>query len=244
MRHPAETFRSISLSGSISGTYLLAVSQPQDALTPEVALVLTFRLVNSLAACRKSPDPADAVVLVSRQGNSSPAVQALDLRLTGKGSIGSITSQGSTFQMIVICKDFFMNGTARSWRAAGSPSGVATLLAGRRVKVTGSYQGMKSFTLAEFTSEMTQGLKLARTIASASLDGRDVVLITYSDGSKLTYHGPGGLTRCGTSRPEPTADKLTSPNSAPRSTSFRQRTRSTWPTLVSWVLPGYCLGRA
>lgn len=110
---------------------------------------------------------------------------SLDLRLTGKGCVGSITSQGATFQVIVFGDDFFMNGPVQSWKAAGSPGGVATVLAGRWVKADGSAQGMRSFTLAEFTSEMAHGLTLARTIAPASLDGRDVVLITYSDGSKL-----------------------------------------------------------
>lgn len=110
---------------------------------------------------------------------------SLDLRLTDNGSSGSITSQGATFQVIIIGKDFFMNGSARSWKAVGSPDGVTTLLVGRWVKVPGSYQGMESFTLASFTSEMMHGTTFARTIAPSSLNGRDVVLITYSNGSRL-----------------------------------------------------------
>ncbi len=110
---------------------------------------------------------------------------SFDLRITDEGSRGSITSQGATFQVIIIGKDFFMNGPARSWKATGSPDGVAALLAGRWVKVPGSDRGMDSFTLAAFTSEMMHGTTFARTIARASLNGRDVVLITYSNGSRL-----------------------------------------------------------
>ncbi len=116
---------------------------------------------------------------------------SVDLRLTDKGSSGSITSQGATFQVIVIGNNFFMNGAARSWKAVGSPDGVATLLAGRWVKVAGSYQGMESLSLAAFASEMMHGTTFARTIAPASLNGRDVVLITYSNGSRLYVSSTG-----------------------------------------------------
>lgn len=110
---------------------------------------------------------------------------SLDLRLTDKGSSGSITTQGATFRAIIIGKDFFMNGSAQSWKVAGSPDSVATLLAGRWVKVAASAQEMHSFTLGTFTGEMAHGTTFARTVAPASLNGRDVVLITYSDGSRL-----------------------------------------------------------
>ncbi len=59
------------------------------------------------------------------------------------------------------------------------------------MKVAGSYQGMESLSLAAFASEMMHGTTFARTIAPANLNGRDVVLITYSNGSRLYVSSTG-----------------------------------------------------
>lgn len=113
---------------------------------------------------------------------------ALDMHLTGTGFAGTFTSRGASFQIIVIApgKDFYMKGSAASWKAAGAPEGIDTLLGGRWVKVPADSQMDAPFlTLPGFSRELTRTAPQSRLVARATLDGRDVALVTYSDGSML-----------------------------------------------------------
>jgi hypothetical protein len=113
---------------------------------------------------------------------------SLDMYLSGAGFRGTFTVQGAPFQIIVMVsgRDFYMKGPAKAWKVAGTPDSIASLVANRWVKAPAdSLEDMPSLTLKGFTEDMMHAVPESQVVALASLDSRDVALVTYSDGSML-----------------------------------------------------------
>ena len=113
--------------------------------------------------------------------------ERFDMRFEGHSASGSFTFKGAPVQTVTYGGSMYMKAGTDGWTAMGNPRNTAAMMAGRWFKVgPGSAQRMSPLSLSFFTAELAAHAKAAQaTIRRGTLAGRQVVIITYQDGSKL-----------------------------------------------------------
>jgi hypothetical protein len=118
--------------------------------------------------------------------------EKFDLRYEGTSISGSYMEEGSTYEYSAVGDHSYLKTDAVGWEAMGNTPDVANMMAGRWQR-TGSAPSAEEWpSRAIFVSEL--GLRESAqgaTLAQAMLDGRRVVVVTYSDGSKLYVANTG-----------------------------------------------------
>lgn len=115
-----------------------------------------------------------------------------DLRYQGTSIIGSYSDKGATYECITAGGRSYLKTSAAGWEAMGNTPDVASMLAGQWQQTGSAPSGQEWPSRAIFVSEL--GLRESAqdaTVAQATLGGRPVVVVTYSDGSKLYVANTG-----------------------------------------------------
>lgn len=134
-------------------------------------------------------------VRVSARGRQDGSQFALDMRIKGsQGATGRVTSGGLTFTLLRISRTVYMKADAATWqRAGGGHPEVATLLAGKWVKIPtndADFADTAKFTsLAELANLFDPGTagpadEVTGTKSRATLRGVDAVRLT-DEGNSL-----------------------------------------------------------
>lgn len=116
----------------------------------------------------------------------------LDLRLQGRSGSGTIEQQGTKLAVITVGDDTWLKGDQRAWKQLGAPPEALPRLAGRWVKATPQQKDLAGFSLDSLAAALakTDSL-LVPTVEQTMLDGRQVVVISQQDGSKLYVANTG-----------------------------------------------------
>lgn len=115
-----------------------------------------------------------------------------DLRYEGTSIGGSYVKKGATYDHITVGGGSYLKTSAAGWEAMGNAPDVASMIAGQWQRTGSAPSGTEWPSRAIFVTEL--GLRESAqdaTVARATLDGRPVVVVTYSDGSKLYVANTG-----------------------------------------------------
>ncbi|WP_037886741.1 hypothetical protein [Streptomyces viridochromogenes] len=129
----------------VSGTGLTGCSEDPDEGTNGVGRLPAAEIQRKT---RTAADSADAVRL---SGNvvTSGRTYRLDMRLKSDGATGSVTSQGSTFQLLRVGEQLYLKADAGFWSDAdgegGTGAAAADKLDGKYVKVPQGDPSYKKF---------------------------------------------------------------------------------------------------
>jgi len=114
---------------------------------------------------------------------------AMDLHLQDDDAIGSITIQGATLQFVYLDGVPYIQGTADFWTSSGVPADFAAQLGGAWVLMpkdaAAEFSGLTLSGLVDALTD-TGGSTIAGQVTTDELDGEPVVVVTQSDGSRLT----------------------------------------------------------
>jgi hypothetical protein len=113
----------------------------------------------------------------------------MDLQLQDDDAIGSVTLEGSTLQFVFLDGVPYIQGTADFWTSSGIPAEFAAQLDGAWVmmpkEAAADFSGL---TLSGLVDALTDSGRATvdGTVTTDELDGDPVVVVTQSDGSRLT----------------------------------------------------------
>lgn len=136
---------------------------------------------------------AGAVHLVG-SGTSDGAPLSLDLHLQGSDVSGSVTMGGRPLELISTAGKTYAKAPASFWAAQQVPASIARKLDGTWVVVpaaAGSIFGDFSLTKLADDLRKPQHGTWNPAVQKSTLDGKDVVVLTQSDGSTTTVAGVG-----------------------------------------------------
>ena len=178
--------------------------------TPRAALVTAVCALAVLTGCSEDPDAgtngvgklsADVIQSKTRAAATSVATvrmagtvvtsgrtYELDMRLNSDGGTGSVTSKGSTFQLVRVGKTLYLQADAGFWNHAdGSDTAAAGKLDGKYVKVPRSDPAYKKFSGFTDKDVLLSGLlTLHGSLATAGhheQSGTPTIRITGDKGS-------------------------------------------------------------
>jgi hypothetical protein len=126
--------------------------------------------------------------------NGEPISLNLSL-VAGRGGRGTVTENGAAFQLVVIGKTLYFEGSAAFWKKAGGGSAATALFAGRWLKAptTGQFASVVAFTSIKslFAELLAPKGSLSKGALSTVL-GQQVVPVTdHSDGGILYVAASG-----------------------------------------------------
>jgi hypothetical protein len=116
----------------------------------------------------------------------------LDIRMQDDSATGTFTVPGTPqVKFTIIGSDGYINTDQAGLKAMGAPPSVQRLGAGRWLKVPVS--DLKGFTLADMASQLTayRTRVTSAAVRQATLDGKNVVVISRQDGWKLYVANTG-----------------------------------------------------
>ena len=141
----------------------------------------------------------------SLTGSSTKQPIGLDIQLQSDGTSGTLMISGNKVDLISTGGTAYIKAPAGFFQGGGGPTAAASKLANRWVKLPAS-SGFESFTLSSIAknfAEPSAGKKVNAEVKTDTLDGKDVVIASESDGTKLYVASTG--------KPYPL--KLTGPSS-------------------------------
>jgi hypothetical protein len=116
----------------------------------------------------------------------------VDLRFQGRSGSGTVQQQGAKLMVITVGDDTWINGDQGAWKQMGAPAEVLSRLAGRWVKLAPRHTELAGFSLTSFTAALAKSDRpLVATVGQSMLDGKQVVVISEHDGSKLYVANTG-----------------------------------------------------
>jgi hypothetical protein len=118
-----------------------------------------------------------------------------DFQLQGRSGSGILKQRGTTLAVITVGDNTWFKGDQRALKVMGLPSKALPRLAGRWVKFP--QRSVEGFSLNVYAAELAKPEGLLPTVEQTMLDGRQVVVISEKDGSKLyvANTGPAYLLR-------------------------------------------------
>lgn len=145
--------------------------------------------VTEIVAATQAAAKAQSSVHVAGAGTSGGTAVGIDMSLVkGKGGSGSITTDGSKFQIVTTTSTLYFKADKAFWTKSGG-SALATLVGDRWVKVP---IGNKDFadlaSMGDFTSAVGSFLSSTGTPskgATKTIDGQPALSLVDSDGSLL-----------------------------------------------------------
>ena len=127
--------------------------------------------------------------------------QKLDLRVQADGLMGSIQTKDGTFQLLAVGGRSYTKGTPSMRASSFLPKAVAAQWAGHWIYVDPaansdslSISSDEPTNLKAFAAGLTQldkGVTVERTVTSDTLDGRPVVVVSESNGTRLYVSATG-----------------------------------------------------
>jgi hypothetical protein len=118
--------------------------------------------------------------------------EQFDMRFEGTGASGSFTLKGTPIRTITCGGSMYLNAGPDGWAAMGNSRDAAGMMAGRWVKVSPATTSGDTLTFGFFTGELAAHATAPQgTAAPGTLDGRQVVIVTYRDGSRLYIAATG-----------------------------------------------------
>jgi hypothetical protein len=165
----------IAVGASIALSAAVALAASSNGVATESPTAIVAATQHAIAGV------SSAHIFGSGIDNGEPV--ALNLYLSaGKGGRGSVTENGAVFQLVVIGKTLYFEGSAAFWKKSGTSGAETALLAGKWLKTptTGSFASVFEFTnigsLSKSLLTPTKG-KLTRGAVTTVL-GQQVVPIT------------------------------------------------------------------
>jgi hypothetical protein len=131
-------------------------------------------------------------VRMAGNATSGNAPVTLDLTFKGNDTKGSLSSNGSSFQIVKIGDKAYIKGDKATYTSIAGAA-AAQLIGDRWLLMSGDKaSNLTDITLSSFTSSFNSSSKWSKTVQQAKLDGEKVVVITdTSDGSKLYVANTG-----------------------------------------------------
>jgi hypothetical protein len=144
-------------------------------------------------------DAADALAGVSAVhmvggGTSDGAPLSLDLHLQGSDVSGTLTMGGQPLEVISTAGQTYAKAPAAFWTSQEVPASVARTLAGRWVLMPAEAGStFDDFSLTKLADDLRKPTDATwqPQVQTSTLDGKDVVVITQSDGSTTTVAATG-----------------------------------------------------
>jgi hypothetical protein len=138
---------------------------------------------------------ASGAVHIAGQGVDSSTKKQLtiDAQLQADGTSGTFTLGGTPVNVIEIGNLTYVKTTAAFYESQGAAAAVATKVANRWVKVTGS-SDFESFTLSGISKSLTEpsnGAKINSKVDTGKLGSQKVVIVSENDGSQLFVAATG-----------------------------------------------------
>jgi hypothetical protein len=125
-------------------------------------------------------------------GDQGKPVQVVDLRLQGRSSSGTIEQQGAKLAIISVGDDTWIKGNQQAWKQLGAPTKALPRLAGRWVKTDPRHTNMRAFSLTSLAVALAEtDSLLVPTVEQTMLNGKQVVVISHQDGSRLYVANTG-----------------------------------------------------
>jgi hypothetical protein len=117
----------------------------------------------------------------------------LDLRIQGNASTGTIGTGATTFQVTSIGADTWIKGDPRALNALGIPAASAQRVAGHWFKAPWRQaSGLAGFSLDSLAGSVGKNdTPLKPKVATATLDGRKVLVLSQRNGAKLFVAATG-----------------------------------------------------
>ncbi len=114
----------------------------------------------------------------------------IDARIQQGAATGTLTKDGHKVQITIIGNDGYLYADQAGMAMMGVPAEVQPQVAGRWLK--SSTSDLTGFTLADLASQLTayRG-PLEPKVSQATLDGKQVVVVSWQDGSKLYVANTG-----------------------------------------------------
>jgi hypothetical protein len=151
---------------------------------------------SAIVAAARAAIGGVSTVHVSGSGIENGEPISLNLSLVaGKGGRGTVSENGVGFQLVVIGKTLYFEGSAAFWKKAGGGSAAAALFAGKWLKAptTGEFSSVVAFTSPKslFAELLAPKGSLSKGALTTVL-GQQVVPITdHSDGGVLYVAATG-----------------------------------------------------
>jgi hypothetical protein len=127
-------------------------------------------------------------------GTMSGAQMQLDLRLQGADATGTITEGSDQIKLVGTGGKLYVQASSGFWTQAGIPASSAGALAGKWVIVPSSAAGqVLPFSLSGLADELRHpsGATIKDAVHTGTLNGKDVVVVTQTDGSTLDVAATG-----------------------------------------------------
>jgi len=171
--------RPLALTAALGATLLLAAcgSSPLDGKTGQ-------EVAEAAAAALEEAGSVDLAGTMSTQGEEGE----VDLHLQGEDAIGSITMNGVELELLSADGAVYLKGAADFWTSFGMPAEGAAMFEDRWVIVPEQGAGQfQQFSLAGIVDLFRNPeSEIDGDVSPEEADGKDVVVVTQEDGSKLT----------------------------------------------------------
>jgi hypothetical protein len=131
-------------------------------------------------------------VRMAGKATSNNAPVTLDLTFKGNDTKGSLSTNGTSFQIVKIGDKAYIKGDKATYTSIAGAA-AAQLIGDRWLLMSGDKaSGLTDITLGSFTSSFSSTSKWSKTVEQTKLDGEKVVVVTdTSDGSKLYVANTG-----------------------------------------------------
>lgn len=182
-------FRRGALAAGIAGTCLLAACGGSSS-NGEAKKTGSEVAKDASAALRAS----HAVHLTGQLTDSASKMPiTVDVQLQDDGTKGTFTFGGQTVQVIAVGSTTYLKTTAAFYEGQGSSAATAAKLANKWVKDPDASE-FNDFTLSGLSKQLSQPSsksKINDAVTTGKLDGKKVVIVSETDGSKLYVAATG-----------------------------------------------------